>query len=444
MRCFKNLIQAFLMVAVLMAGSHAYAGFNWGDACAPGDDDFQQDIANKAKVEVGVIPAGKANLHIKLTSPVDVDIQLEDVETGTQIVNYEGGLLSGHGHGCTDYQGLEYCYSGYNGDGSGSGHEYIKIAGTTNRPVKMFAYGYAPGNALVEYSWDAPTDCVDAGVGEEFNQEMAKDNLALVGTIPTGKENVEVKLTSDKDLDIEIYHGDKVIVAYQCKQKTPHFENCLASGVEASVDYEGMTIQYSGWNGVDGKKGHEFVKIEGKLTQPLTIKAFAFEAGTATVNYSWGPKADTAPATPATPVAPCVQAGNWNSGSSYCPEASLCKTPEDAAATGACPMDANGVALPNCYNCCYANCPPEGSSTPVSEPAPAGPATPATPSSSTPDPASYCGPSNVAWDGGINMCIVDPVFTAAKAQCDTDLSDANAANATCVANLSDANAAKAA
>jgi hypothetical protein len=156
-----------------------------------------------------------------------------------------------------------------------------------------------------------------------------------------------------------------VIVAYECKQKTPHFDDCLASGVEASVDYEGMTIQYSGWNGVDGKKGHEFVKIDGKLTQPLTIKAFAFKAGTATVNYSWGPKADTAPATPATP------------------------------------------------------------------------------SSSTPDPASYCGPSNVAWDGGINMCIVDPAFTAAKDQCDSDLSSATAGKTTCESNLSSANAAKA-
>ena len=33
------------------------------------------------------------------------------------------------------------------------GHEWIRINGTTNRPVIMKAFGYAAGDALIEYSW---------------------------------------------------------------------------------------------------------------------------------------------------------------------------------------------------------------------------------------------------------------------------------------------------
>ena len=113
---------------------------------------------------MGNIPAGKEYVYIKLTSDKDVDIQIIDQATGTKIVAWassaaEAGLLNGATEACTTYQGVEYCYSGYNGDQTpnGKGNEWIRVNGTTNRELTMRAYGYRAGNALVEYSWGDET-----------------------------------------------------------------------------------------------------------------------------------------------------------------------------------------------------------------------------------------------------------------------------------------------
>ena len=52
---------------------------------------------------------------------------------------------------CATYEDIEYCYSGYSGVAGQPENEYIHINGTTNREVKMLAFGYA-GDAQVEYS----------------------------------------------------------------------------------------------------------------------------------------------------------------------------------------------------------------------------------------------------------------------------------------------------
>ena len=68
-------------------------------------------------------------------------------------IAWPSGLVNGASEECTTYEGVEYCYSGYNGDGVNLGNEWIRVNGTTNRELTMRAYGYASGNALVEYSW---------------------------------------------------------------------------------------------------------------------------------------------------------------------------------------------------------------------------------------------------------------------------------------------------
>ena len=113
--------SSFILMAILLITTPAHAGFNWGDACTPGKGTFSQEIANKARAKVGVIPAGKANVVVNLTSPVDVDIQLVDTNSGTKIVDWQGGLLAGSGKACKTFGGVQYCYSGYNGNGTGLG-----------------------------------------------------------------------------------------------------------------------------------------------------------------------------------------------------------------------------------------------------------------------------------------------------------------------------------
>lgn len=59
-------------------------------------------------------------------------------------------------------------------------------------------------------------------------------------------------------------------------------------------------MTYSGYNGVDGKKGHEFIEVEGTTPTILTMKAFGYQAGYATVNYSWTGKEGCTPTTSGT------------------------------------------------------------------------------------------------------------------------------------------------
>lgn len=256
-------------------------GFDWGTECEGGSGTFNQPIAHSAKVDVGEIPANRHGVFIKLTSDEDVDIQLIDKETGTELIAWPSGTLNGAGEACTTYHDVEYCWSGYNGDGTNLGHEWIQINGVTNRTMMMKAFGYKAGMAVVDYSWDAPPagDCVDAGSGS-FTQEIAKGTTTDVGVIPAGKTNVKVTLSCDSDVDIQIYDGGTSIVMWP--------SGILSGAGKQSTTYGGMTVHYSGYNGDGTNLGHEYIVIEGTLTKDLTMKAFGYKAGDAQVDYFWG------------------------------------------------------------------------------------------------------------------------------------------------------------
>ena len=232
---------------------------------------------------VGTIPADKAEVYIELTSTEDVDVQIIDEETGTEIIAWPNGLVNGPGESCTTFEGVEYCYSGYNGDGQNLGNEWIRVNGTTNRSLIMKAYGYKAGDALVEYTWEAPEDCVDQGSGE-FNQPIAHQDTVTVGNIPAGKEFVYIKLTSDKDVDVQIIDqatGTEIIA----------WPNGLLSGAtEACTTYEGVEYCYSGYNGdqTPNGKGNEWIRVNGTTNRELIMRAYGYQAGNALVEYSWG------------------------------------------------------------------------------------------------------------------------------------------------------------
>lgn len=254
-------------------------GFDWGDACEDGSGTFSQDIDHQATATIGTIPAGKASVRIDLKSDKDVDIQLVDVESGTELIAWPNGLLSGADEDCTTWKDVEYCYSGYNGDGSNLGHEWIEIRGTTNRAVQMQAFGYAAGTADVSYSFEAPEDCVDSGSGS-FSQHIAKDAVTEVGVIPAGKANVQIALRSDQDVDVQLFDGAKALVQWP--------DGLISSAGEKTITYEGLTITYSGYNGDGTNYGHETLTISGTLGSDLTMKAFGYAAGDAEVTYAWG------------------------------------------------------------------------------------------------------------------------------------------------------------
>merc|ERR1712196_90908 len=121
-----------------------------------------------------------------------------------------------------------------------------------------------------------------------FTRKMKQNERVTVGLIPAETNNVLVKLRTDKDVDAELWtaNGKReiAIVAWMVGK--------INSPTKASIKFAGAQINYSGYNGITNKNGmnfgHEDVGIKGQCKVGFTMKAYAFQSGTARINYSWG------------------------------------------------------------------------------------------------------------------------------------------------------------
>lgn len=285
----RGTVACILLAISLVAISPARASFDWGGDCSSGEGAFEQFIPLDQTSEVGTIPIGKADVTIALTAADDVDIQLIDAITGVGIIAWPSGQLSGPSEACTTWEGVEYCYSGYNGgQASGTyGHEWIEIHGVTNRELVMRAFGYAAGDADVAYSFETTRLCGEVGDGT-FSQWVPQNATTDVGTLAFGLTGLTIELEAGGGADVDVQLIDPAdgteIVAWP---------NGLMNGPDAStVEYRGMTIAYSGYNGLDGNWGHETIEIEGQVTRSLLMRAFGYQAGEADVTYDWGANVD--------------------------------------------------------------------------------------------------------------------------------------------------------
>lgn len=283
--------QLFLATSLLMTQAYALNdGFDFGEECKGGSGSFEQQINHyqgnyENAITVGEIPAGIKDLNITLTSDKDVDIRLYAGED--KIVHWPYGLLNSFKKETTQYKDVQVEYSGYNGVEGEKGHEYIKLTGATPVKMTMKAFGYKAGYATVNYSWSGKENC-DASQGEgNFTQSLTQDAVSLVGTIPAGIGALEVSLKSEKDLDIQLYGEDgTAIVAWKPK-------GLLSGASLQTITYNGMNIEWSGYNGDGTGKGHEYIKISGDTTEQLTMKVYGYQAGYADVTYKWdGNKVD--------------------------------------------------------------------------------------------------------------------------------------------------------
>jgi len=278
-------MQKNILLLGLLLTSSAFAlndGFNFSECSGSGS--FEQQIEQygsdyEKAITVGTIPKSIKGLHITLTSDKDVDIRLYG-QNNDKIVHWPHGILNGSSENHALYQGSDIIYSGYNGTNGNNGHEFITVEGTTRVPMTMKAFGYEAGFATVNYSWTGKEGCNNSGDGN-FTQSIEKDALSLVGEIPAGVPNLRIALTSDKDLDIQLYGVDgTVIVGWKPAG--------LLSGANiGTIKYKNMSIKWSGYNGTNGKKGHEYIQITGSTTKALTMKVYGYEAGFADVSYSW-------------------------------------------------------------------------------------------------------------------------------------------------------------
>ncbi len=282
--------KIFLLVgALLLASIQAHATFDWGEGSGEcsGSGTFQQLVAKGDVVLVGDIPVGKRDIYIELRSDDDVDIQIYDTASGDPIVGWNIGAPIGDYPNDNleyDYAGVHIEYSGYNGDGTGYGHEFIRMTGALDRELTMKAYGYRSGYATVNYSWGGTDDCSggngpsDSGSGT-FQQQISTDDVVDVGELIPGLTNVYIELISDRDVDIQLYDENEKIVQWP--------DGILDGSGRQTASYHGMEIEWSGYNGDGTGKGREYIKISGDIDRVLTMKAYGYQSGYAKVNYIW-------------------------------------------------------------------------------------------------------------------------------------------------------------
>ena len=146
------------------------------------------------------------------------------------------------------------------------------------------------GVASAGFDWG--TGC--AGGSGEFTTSLDKGETLEVGNVPEGLWNVQVLLTATTDVDVQLYDAERTekwadgqaIVAWVEDPATENGGVLGSSEGEESSTYQGMSVTYSGYGGVAGQPGKEFIRVTGEATTRLSLSAFAFEAGDAVVSLS--------------------------------------------------------------------------------------------------------------------------------------------------------------
>ncbi|MGF1525301.1 MAG: hypothetical protein ACFCBW_00680 [Candidatus Competibacterales bacterium] len=284
------------ILALTLAASASAQTFDFGlgqcDPTAPsgGNDSFERYIDRHQTVTLGTLPEGVVDVEIYLTAQEDLDIQLTDKTTGQRLIHWPNGLLNGPSLQQLDYHGMRLEWSGYNGDGHNYGNEYIRITGATTRELEMRVYGYAAGYAVVDYAWAErvvdPNQCQGQGVAPRghgtFTRTVPHQDIITLGELPPGVRDVYIELRADRDIDVQLQDATN-------GQRIVHWPNGLLNGPgRQTVDYYGMTIEWSGYNGDGHNLGHEYIRIRGEITRPLTMRVYGYQHGPAVVNYWWG------------------------------------------------------------------------------------------------------------------------------------------------------------
>lgn len=212
---------------------------------------------------------------------------------------------------------MEIEYSGYWPDTSkpNRGDEYITIK-ETKVDLLMRAYAYTPGLADVKYFWGpSQSQCClgQAQCSGTFSKALIKDESVFVGNIPAGVKDLAIMLTgNDGDTDIQIYDTEMninpvngkyfeegVAIFSWCNDSpncnyAPSFNDDNKQGGDAIVldDYYGSKMTYTGYWGTinqDGtrNKGEEEITITPYTTRDILMKAYGYEEGTATIDYTY-------------------------------------------------------------------------------------------------------------------------------------------------------------
>lgn len=134
--------------------------------------------------------------------------------------------------------------------------------------------------------------------GEKGNStltvELVEEQITQIGIIPSGISNIIVELFSDVDVDLEIWDEETgtPVLAYGNPDSVQG-----NSASQVTWTYKGLEFVYSGWQGVNGEVGNEWLIIKGTTDRNYKIQVNNWGTDTtATVNYSWGNEEEVLPA----------------------------------------------------------------------------------------------------------------------------------------------------
>ena len=123
---------------------------------------------------------------------------------------------------------------------------------------------------------------VEAFVGYRQNVDLME--------IPAGAEDVFVMMFSKTDVDLRLYEKTASDTAKTLIGRIAH---------PTTVTTDTMTIDYSGYAGVNGRRGFEHIIIDGIAPNPLTVGAYGYRKGAVEVYYSYAITPPTGPIAPA-------------------------------------------------------------------------------------------------------------------------------------------------
>jgi len=283
--------------------------FGGNGGAKSGSGEFNKYVSRDSRALIGKVPVGIKDLSIQLTASSDLDIELWDGDVF--VVGWEAdgakALLYGETETTGEYNGVDITWSGWNGDGAARGNESITVSGTTKNTFLMKVFGYQSGSVKVEYSWVGAGIAGPASSGSgRFSKSVPQNGRALIGEIPAGVDGLQIDLIAGHDLDIELWDGEVFVVGWQVGGK----KSLIYSSSPVTGLYRGVSIFWSGWDGLDGRKGSEYIRIAGTTQNSFLMKVYGYQEGNVIVEYDWGseviiptPKPAPAPTPAPTPIA---------------------------------------------------------------------------------------------------------------------------------------------
>jgi hypothetical protein len=255
--------------------------FDWGDTCEGGFADLKPTLTDEEVLTLGLIPTGMLGVRVTLSADAAADLVVYDKISGTAILGPEDALLKSGTAGCVSYYGATYCADGAASD---TNAESFEVQGVTTRELVVRLSCGGDGEAVVDYLWGAQPGC-ESVLSESFEYELKSSETLVATTVPQGAENVLITLTSDSDIDLQLFEGETPLVYWAGDDDA---KGLLSGADPESAEHEGLSMTYSGFSGTDTGPGHEFIKLQGTVPADLEVRVFGYQSGSAQISVSSG------------------------------------------------------------------------------------------------------------------------------------------------------------